>query len=361
MENLVSLERLRSYFNNKKVFITGHTGFKGAWLAATLHLLGAKTKGYALPPDYENGLFSHLESHQITESVLADIRNKQKLTEEIHSFQPNYLFHLAAQPLVRESYRFPAETFEVNVVGTANVLEVLIHLPAKCTTVVITTDKVYENKEVNIFYNEDDRLGGYDPYSASKACTEIVTSSFRYSFFNLNSFNQHQKALATVRAGNVIGGGDWSKDRIIPDIIRALQSNRPIEVRNPKSVRPWQHVLEPISGYLLLAVLLNDSPEKFSSPYNFGPLPEDHLTVKELVETAIDVWGSGQWKDVSDSSQPHEAGLLQLDIAKARQELNWQPKLSAKQAIEWTVNWYKQDPANAVDFTFAQIRNFFAL
>ncbi len=361
MESVVTLHHLQNYYKEKKVFVTGHTGFKGSWMIALLHILGAQVKGYALEPENENALFNLLNPLQICESVIADIRDKETLSDEITSFKPDYIFHLAAQPLVRRSYTIPAETFEVNVVGTANVLEVLNQLKNKCTAVVITTDKVYENKENDILYKEDDRLGGYDPYSASKACTEIVVSSFRNSFFNSSQFNLYQKAVATARAGNVIGGGDWSADRIFPDIVRSLQQKKLLEVRNPNSVRPWQHVLEPLCGYLVLAALLNEHPEKFAAAYNFGPNPEDHLTVKELVELAIEKWGNGNWKDVSNSSQPHEAGLLKLDISRAMKDLKWKPKLNATLAVEWSVIWYKQSAETQVDFTFQQIKNYLAL
>lgn len=360
MENLVT--HLASYYQNKKIFITGHTGFKGAWLCALLHNLKAEIKGYALAPEYKNGLYEILQSSINIESIIADIRDKVRLQQEIELFQPDFIFHLAAQPLVRRSYEIPAETFDVNVTGIANVLEAIINRKKKCTVVVITTDKVYENKEDNsILYNENDPLGGYDAYSASKACAEIVVSSFRNSFFNIKNYDTHQKAIASVRAGNVIGGGDWNKDRIIPDIIRSLKNRETIEVRNPNAVRPWQHVLEPLTGYLLLGGLLNNEPQKFSKPYNFGPLPDDHLCVKELVETAIKIWGNGEWKDVSNSTEPHEAGLLKLDINRATNELNWQPKLNAQQAIEWSINWYKQTSENIAAYTFQQINNYFSV
>lgn len=356
----MNLESLSSFYKDKKVFVTGHTGFKGSWLVACLHLLRAKTKGYALAPEYENGLFSLLQPLNNDESVIDDIRNKQRLQKEIEEFQPDYIFHLAAQPLVRRSYQIPAETFEVNVVGTANLLEVIAKVSHKCTIIVITTDKVYENKESNILYKEHDVLGGYDPYSASKACTELVVNSFRNSFFNLKSYKQHQKAISSVRAGNVIGGGDWSTDRIIPDIVRALKKGEAIDVRSPNSVRPWQHVLDPISGYLLLGGLLN-SNVSFSKAYNFGPLPHDHLTVQQVVETAIQSWGDGKWNDCSSSTQPHEAGLLQLSIERAVKELKWHPKLDARTAIQWTIDWYRQPADRIVDYTFQQIRNYFQL
>jgi CDP-glucose 4,6-dehydratase len=359
MENLVT--QLQQYYTNKKVFVTGHTGFKGSWLCALLYNLNAEIKGYALEPEYVRGLYETLQPFINMHSVIADIRNKEHLQKEVEDFQPDYIFHFAAQPLVRRSYQIPAETFDVNVTGTANVLEALINLKNKCTVVLITTDKVYENKEDNsILYKEDDALGGYDPYSASKACAELVISSFRNSFFNIKNYDQHLKAVASARAGNVIGGGDWNKDRIIPDIIRALQNDQVIEIRNPNAVRPWQHVLEPLVGYLLLGGMLNDKPQEFSKPYNFGPLPNDHLSVKELVETAIKIWRKGEWRDVPDASSPHEAGFLKLSIERAQKELNWQPKLNAQQAIEWTVNWYKQ-PAEKLAYTFQHIENYLKL
>lgn len=361
MENLVMQQQILSYYKGKKVFLTGHTGFKGAWLMNCLQLAGASVKGYALVPEYGNGLFSLTAASSQIESIIADIRDKKRLEDEIVSFQPDFIFHLAAQPLVRRSYEIPAETFEVNAIGTANLLEVVNKLPSKCTVVIITTDKVYENKEQDILYNENDVLGGYDPYSASKACTEIIVNSFRNSFFNIKKYGQHQKAIASARAGNVIGGGDWSIDRIIPDIVRSLQHKKNIVVRNPAAVRPWQHVLEPLSGYLQLAVLLDKEPVSFSTAYNFGPLPGDHLTVKELVTTAIKSWGSGKWTDSSDLSQPHEAGLLKLDISRARKELQWTPKLSASQAIAWTIDWYKLAQNKQADFTIEQINHYFFL
>ncbi len=361
MENLVMQQQFLSGYNGKKVFITGHTGFKGAWLMGCLQLAGASVKGYALAPEYENSLFNLLQPLHTGESSIADIRDKARLEKEIISFQPDFVFHLAAQPLVRRSYEIPAETFEVNAVGTANLLEAVSKLHSKCSIVVVTTDKVYENKEQDILYREEDVLGGFDPYSASKACTEFVVSSFRNSFFPINKYEQHRKAIASARAGNVIGGGDWSSDRIIPDIIRSLQNDQPVDVRNPWAVRPWQHVLEPLSGYLQLGLFLDKAPASFSRPYNFGPLPNDHLTVKELVETAIESWGKGTWNDSSDPAQPHEAGLLKLDISRARKELNWIPKLSATEAISWTINWYKQPVNGQATFTIQQIKDYFGI
>lgn len=358
---MVNRELLLSYYNDRKVFITGHTGFKGAWLMTMLHSLGATVKGYSLPPESGKGLFALFQPRELATDVFADIRDRERLKKEVADFQPDYIFHLAAQPLVRRSYEIPAETFDVNVTGTANLLEAAAAIAHPCTIVVITTDKVYDNKEQHILYKEEDTLGGYDPYSASKACTEMVVSAFRNSFFPLPRLSTHGKAVASARAGNVIGGGDWSKDRIVPDIVRALQNDQVIEVRNPGSVRPWQHVLEPLTGYLLLGGLLRNNPVSISKPYNFGPMPADHLTVKELVEIAILQWGHGTWKDTSDTSQHHEASLLKLDITRALQELVWTPKLEARKAIEWSLAWYKQPFARQADFTFEQINEYLDL
>jgi len=338
---------LQTTYKNKNVFLTGHTGFKGSWLLYWLKELGAQVKGYSLEPMEKDGLFNQLNGSSLCDSIIADIRDKKRLTQEIVSFQPDYVFHLAAQPLVRLSYEIPAETFEVNAIGTANVLDGIRQLEKPCIGIMITTDKVYENKEWHHPYRETDPLGGYDPYSASKACTELVISSYKNSFFNHNDYNHHQKTIAAARAGNVIGGGDMAKDRIIPDIIRALIDKSPIEVRNPKAIRPWQHVIEPLSGYLLLGALLLTDPIKYSGSWNFGPQLEDNLDVESLVRTAINVWGEGTYDTPVQLNQPHEAGLLKLDISKAMAELKWKPRWNASQAIHHTLSWYKQQSEGA--------------
>jgi len=342
MENLVSKQSQMDFssYKNKKVFLTGHTGFKGSWMLAWLHQLGATVKGYSLAPENEFDLYNTIHGDSLCESIIDDIRNKENLEKAILSFEPDFIFHLAAQPLVRLSYEIPSETFEVNVIGTAHVLDAVRKLKNQCQIVLITTDKVYENLEWHYPYRESDRLGGYDPYSASKACAELVINSYRNSFFNLNNYNEHKKSLASARAGNVIGGGDWAKDRIIPDIVRALQNNEVIQVRNPKSIRPWQHVLEPISGYLHLGLKLLENPIKFAEAWNFGPYAEDNLVVEDLVKMALETWGNGNYHTPTLLNQPHEAGLLKLDINKTINELNWKPKWNAKAAIEKTLNWY---------------------
>ena len=358
MENLVMKQDFSNYYKGKKVLVTGHTGFKGAWFITWLYQLGAIIKGFSLAPEDENGLFNIVKEKISLEHIEADIRNTALLEKEILNFKPDFIFHLAAQALVRKSYQIPSETFEVNAVGTANVLEAVNKLTGKCTVVVVTTDKVYQNIESDYLYKEDDRLGGYDPYSASKAAAEIVISSFHNSFFNLQNYKAHQKAIISARAGNVIGGGDWSKDRIIPDIVRALQRGEKIFVRNPNAVRPWQHVLEPLGGYLLMAMLADQDAQKFSGAYNFGPLSNDHVPVQTLVETAIKCWGEGGWIDGYDATQPHEAALLKLSIEKAMKVLGWKPKLNSKQAIEWTIDWYKQSLGEVYDFTLQQIKKY---
>ncbi len=328
-------------YKNKKVFLTGHTGFKGTWLLSWLKILGANVKGFSLGPT-EKSLYNSIDGNTLCESVIGDVRDGELLKESIVAFQPDFIFHLAAQPLVRLSYENPSETFAINAIGTANLLDGVRLLNKPCSVVIITTDKVYENKEWQYPYRENDRLGGYDPYSASKACAELVVSSYRNSFFNVNTIEQHQKAIATARAGNVIGGGDWAKDRIIPDTVNALCLNQAIEVRNPSAVRPWQHVLESLNGYLHLGKKLVENPTKYSDSWNFGPKADDNLTVETLVKMAIDTWGSGDYFKSNQINQPHEAGLLKLDISKTINDLDWSPRYNSFKAIQKTIEWYKQ-------------------
>jgi CDP-glucose 4,6-dehydratase len=341
MENMVNFHQLENTYRGKKVFLTGHTGFKGAWLLKTLSIIGAEIKGYALAPQLSNDLFYLIEGENLCHSVIADLRDKKRLESEIVDFQPDFIFHLAAQPLVRLSYQIPSETFEVNVIGTANVLDAVKLLQKKCSVVLITTDKVYHNNEWTYPYRENDRLGGYDPYSASKACCELVIDSYRNSFFNLSNFVNHRKSIAVARAGNVIGGGDWSKDRLLPDIVKQLSKGYEIEIRNPNSIRPWQHVVEPIFGYLQLGAKLTLNPLLYSNAYNFGPNSSDVLSVEQIVVQSINYWGAGSYKKAINENNPHEAGLLKLDITKAINELDWKPILDSSIALERTINWYK--------------------
>ena len=335
------MQSLKDTYSGKKVFVTGHTGFKGSWMIQILSMIGAKVKGYALVPETELNLFNVLSGAAICESEINDLRNKEALIKSVKDFQPDFVFHLAAQPLVRLSYEIPSETFEVNAIGTANLLDAVRQLNQTCSVVLITTDKVYHNKEWEYPYREDDRLGGYDPYSASKACAELVIDSYRNSFFNTSKIETHGKALAVGRAGNVIGGGDWSKDRLIPDIIKSLHQNDTISIRNPNAVRPWQHVIEPLFGYLELGKKLWGSPAHYSKAYNFGPNISDTLSVANMVEKSIEYWGNGNFSIEQNSNNPHEAGLLKLDISRSLSELNWKPVFNAEIAVERTIAWYK--------------------
>jgi len=358
----VKFHELEKVYRGKRVFLTGHTGFKGAWMLQTLNLLGAEVMGYALEPYSSDDLFSLLQGEKMCNSCIADLRDKKKLESEIIAFQPDFIFHFAAQPLVRLSYEIPAETFEVNVIGTANLLDGVKALKKKCSVVLITTDKVYHNNEWEYPYRENDKLGGFDPYSASKACAELLIDSYRKSFFNLDNYAEHMKGIAVARAGNVIGGGDWSKDRIIPDIVRAFIARDTVIIRNPNAVRPWQHVLEPIAGYLKLGCELDQDPIKFSRAYNFGPYLEDSLSVHELFNLATYSWGSGECSIEDQFGERHEAGLLKLDISKAKKDLSWSPKLNAEQAVKMTLDWYSSFSLKKNDiphFTIKQIIEYF--
>jgi CDP-glucose 4,6-dehydratase len=332
---------IRESFKGRKVFLTGHTGFKGSWMLAWLHDMGATVKGYALAPEPGNDLFHAIGGDSLCESVIADIRDADRLRAEILSFRPDVVFHMAAQPLVRLSYEIPAETFDVNTQGTANLLDALRHLEGPCTAVMITTDKVYENNELGIPFREEDRLGGHDPYSASKAAAEIVIDSYRKSFFSPDRYAAHQKSVSSARAGNVIGGGDMARDRIIPDIIRALSAGQPAGIRNPRSIRPWEHVLEPLHGYLVLAAMQLQDPVAFADAFNFGPHPENAFEVGRLAERMIEAWGSGSMQDLSGDTVMKEACTLQLDITKAMARLPWGPKLSFEDTVTFTVRWYR--------------------
>lgn len=358
---VIMYEVLKTTFKGKKVFITGHTGFKGSWLVKMLSMLGADIQGYALAPKNENDLYNLIDGDRLCHSIINDIRNKEALSNTIKDFQPDFIFHLAAQPLVRESYNSPLETLEINAMGTANLMESLKQLNKSCSIVMITTDKVYHNNEWYYPYRENDRLGGYDIYSSSKACAEIIIDSYRNSFFNLRDYESHKKGFAVARAGNVIGGGDWSADRLIPDIIKALVNNKSISIRYPNAIRPWQHVLEPLAGYLLLAARLQESPLKYSQAYNFGPAVSDNITVEKLVQLAIQKWGTGNYIVEKTNRTSHEAGLLKLDISKVTNELGWLPKMDASKALELSIDWYKSfnsDVDNIVSLTENQIIRF---
>ena len=330
------------FYKNKRILVTGHTGFKGSWLALFLTELGAQVMGISLAPKTSEDFYvvNHLD--RLCDSHICDICDFSSIQEKITQFQPDIIFHLAAQSLVRYSYLNPLETYQTNVMGTANILEAMKNIKSKCAVVVITTDKVYENKEWNYPYRESDRLGGKDPYSASKSCAEMVVFSYQHSFFHPEKWESHQKAMATARAGNVIGGGDWSQDRLVPDIIRATQSDSEIIIRNPEAIRPWQHVLEPLYGYLLLGATLYDNPLNYSGAWNFGPYPEEVVKVEEVVQASINILEKGSYRVEKNRNAPHEAITLKLDISKSLHSLNWQPRLKTNEAIKWTLSWYKE-------------------
>lgn len=352
-------EALRNFYKGKKVLVTGHTGFKGSWLSIWLHSMGAEVIGYALDPysSRDNYILSGIGSKMV--DLRGDIRDLNELKNVMSTYQPEIVFHLAAQPLVRLSYEIPAETYAVNVMGSINVLEVVKVTSSVKVAVMITTDKCYENKEQIWGYRESDPLGGYDPYSSSKAACEIAIASWRNSFFNPNDFQKHGKSIVSVRAGNVIGGGDWALDRIIPDCVKALEAGATIDIRSPKAIRPWQHVLEPLSGYLHAAKMAHENPGKYCEAWNFGPKQDSIATVWEVAQMVVDNYGSGELRDVSDPQNLHEAGLLMLDISKAKFRLKWQPVLNIKETVALTVDWYKNYKTREVyDLCLEQIRYF---
>jgi len=347
-------------YNGKKVFITGHTGFKGSWLSLWLTSMGAEVCGYALAPNTDPALFDILKLKKRMRHIKADVRDFKKLQKELCSFAPDIVFHLAAQPLVRVSYKDPLETYQTNVIGTANLLETAKNCPHVKAVINVTTDKCYKNKEQDYAYKETDELGGYDPYSNSKACSELVTSSYRDSFFNPKDFGKkHNLALASARAGNVIGGGDYSLDRLLPDFVKAIENGEEIILRNPNAVRPWQFVLEPLYGYLLLGKKLLEGNVKFASAFNFGPYDSSIITVESVVKTAIASYGKGNYS-IDKGVHPHEATLLKLNNEKAEKELSWKPIYSVKEAIEKTIDWYKayDDGENMFEFSLNQIKSF---
>jgi CDP-glucose 4,6-dehydratase len=357
---MVTAAYLKSIYKDKRVFVTGHTGFKGSWLIQILQWLGADVKGYSLAPEKDSDLYNEIKGDEICySSVIADLRDQQALHGEMVRFEPHFVFHLAAQALVRRSYDYPLDTFMVNTQGTANVLEALRFMNHPCVALMITTDKVYENPERGSAFKEDDKLGGYDPYSASKAAAEIVVASYQRSFFNPEKYSAHQKSVASVRAGNVIGGGDFSDDRIIPDIARALEFDETVTLRNPHSVRPWQHVLEPLGAYLLLAAKMSEDPLKYSTAFNFGPDPADVVTVEDLTRIFLERFGKGNYKIEQQDNAPHEAKLLVLDSSKAEQVIGWKPKLSAREAIELTADWYADHTNTAAVKCLKQIQSYF--
>lgn len=339
-----------SKLSGKKIFLTGHTGFKGAWLLQMLHHLGAEVVGYALEAEPENALYHQINGDQYcVKSYINDINDLPVLQKAILDFEPDFIFHLAAQALVKKGYADPVGTYATNVMGTVHVLEAMRHLRKKCVAVMVTTDKVYENPETGALFSEVDKLGGYDPYSSSKACDEILIDSFRRSYFNPADYTTHQKSIASVRAGNVIGGGDYASDRIIPDIVRAIASDQAVLLRNPNAVRPWQLVLEPLYAYLLLAVKMEENPIDYNQAYNIGPEKSDILNVLTVTEKFIKAFGKGSYQIAENELHPHEAHLLLLDNTKIKNDIGFRPTLHADQAIGWTADWYANDQVSAAE------------
>lgn len=338
------IDHFNAFYRGKRVLVTGHTGFKGSWLSIWLHELGAEVVGVAQDPftERDNYVLSGI-GKKIKADLRADIRDCERLKEIFREYQPEIVFHLAAQPLVRLSYDIPVETYETNVMGTIHVLEAIRATESVKVGVMITTDKCYENKEQIWGYRENEPMGGYDPYSSSKGAAEIAINSWRRSFFNPKDYGtKHHVSISSVRAGNVIGGGDWALDRIIPDCIKALEANIPIEIRSPRAIRPWQHVLEPLSGYMLLAQKMWDEPTNYSEGWNFGPRTESITPVWDVAMEVVKEYGSGELKDLSDPNALHEAKLLMLDISKAKFQLGWEPRMNIHQCIALTVDWYKR-------------------
>jgi len=338
----MNIDIFDNFYRGKRVLITGHTGFKGSWLAIWLHELGAEVIGLALDPfsDRDNYVLSGIQDKII--DLRGDIRDGQLVKDVFQKYQPEIVFHLAAQPLVRLSYDFPVETYEVNVMGSIHVLEAIRVTDSVKVAAMITTDKCYENREQIWGYRENEAMGGYDPYSSSKGAAEIAIASWRRSFFHPDKYAMHGKSIASVRAGNVIGGGDWALDRIIPDCIKALEANTTIDIRSPKAIRPWQHVLEPLSGYMLLAQKMWDEPTNYCEGWNFGPHAESIANVWDVATKVVENYGSGELRDLSNPNDLHEAKLLMLDISKAKFQLGWESRLNINQTVELTVDWYKR-------------------
>jgi CDP-glucose 4,6-dehydratase len=349
-------------YQGKKVLVTGHTGFKGSWLTLWLKLIGAEVVGYSLPPPTKPSLFEILNLEKEIIHVIGDVRDEDKLLETFRRYKPEIVIHMAAQPLVRYSYLNPKETYETNVIGTLNLFECVRKTESVRVVINVTSDKCYENKEWVYGYRENDPMGGYDPYSSSKGCAELLTTAYRNSFFNPQMYGKtHNVSLASTRAGNVIAGGDWAEDRLIPDCIKSLVKNKTIVIRNPKAVRPWQYVLEPLSGYLWLGAMMWQNPTDYAGPWNFGPNDEDILTVEELVKQVLELWGKGSYI-VNPDSNLYEAKLLKLDISKARFLLKWKPTYNIQKTLEETISWYKtfylQKDKDILNYTINQIEKY---
>jgi CDP-glucose 4,6-dehydratase len=362
VEALVTAPDL-AVWQGRRVYLTGHTGFKGGWLALWLAKLGANVRGYALDPYTTPNLLDAARVGSVIEDTRGDINDLEKITASMTAFAPEIVIHMAAQPLVRLSYIDPLLTYKTNVIGTANVLEAVRKTPSVRAVVSVTTDKCYENKEWVWGYRETDPLGGYDPYSSSKACAEIVTAAYRQSFFNVEKFADHRCGIASARAGNVIGGGDWSDDRLIPDLVRGFLRGDAVRIRRPNSIRPWQHVLEPLWGYVRLAEELYKGNGACATGWNFGPQDDDAWPVARIAEKMVNVWGDGAQWVLDPDPGAHEAGYLKLDASKARQQLGWHPSMRIGTTLEWLVQWYRAHQAgeDMHAYTLAQIADYEAL
>lgn len=350
-------------YRGKRVLITGHTGFKGSWLSLLLNEMGADVYGFALEPPTSPSLYKEAKIDELVTSYIGDVRDLDYLTKAIQEVQPEIVFHMAAQPLVRESYKIPVETYSINVMGTVHLLEACRSTSSVKAIVNVTTDKCYENKEWHWGYRENEPMGGYDPYSNSKGCSELITSAYRNSFFNPSEYQNHGVAVATARAGNVIGGGDWAEDRLIPDFIRAISKGEKVRIRSPFAIRPWQHVLEPLSGYLRLAELLYTEGPKFAQAWNFGPYDHDAKDVEWITKTICEFWGDEASFEIDKKPQPHEANYLKLDCSKANAELNWSPKWDIQTTLKSIVDWNKAylNNEDVRELTKRQIHQYFLI
>jgi CDP-glucose 4,6-dehydratase len=337
----------REFWNGKRVFVTGHTGFKGSWLSVWLQMLGADVVGYALAPHTEPSMFKAANIGEGMASIEADVRDAERLNDVMASYQPEIIIHMAAQALVRKSYTDPVATYTTNIIGTMNVLEAVRRTPSVRVVVLITSDKCYENLEWVWGYRENDRMGGHDPYSSSKGCTELLIAAYRDSYFNTKNYADHGVAVASTRAGNVIGGGDWSEDRLVPDTIRAIQRGEPVLIRRPGAIRPWQFVLEPLRGYLELAEKLWESGTEYTGAWNFGPNIEEIKPVSWLVERLATLWGGGASWEIDSGQHPHEDHFLKLDCTKSKSLLPWYPRLSIETLMDWIVEWYQSAESKA--------------
>lgn len=350
----------RNFWHGKRVLLTGHTGFKGSWLSIWLQSMGVKLVGYALTPPTNPSLFEAAQVGNDMTSVIGDIRDLTNLRNVFAEYQPEIVIHMAAQPLVRQSYIEPVETYNTNVMGTVNLLDSIRTTASVKAVVIVTSDKCYENREWVWGYRESEAMGGYDPYSSSKACAELITTAYRNSYFHSDQYLKHGVAIGSARAGNVIGGGDWAEDRLVPDMIRAIRQGRPVSIRNPNSIRPWQHVLEPLSGYLLLAQKLYEEGPSFAGAWNFGPNDDDAKPVKWVLDHFTQAWGNGASWELDSDHHPHEAYSLKLDCSKAKSMLKWEPVWSLTEAIARICSWHKShlSDGNAYEMCLEQINEY---